>query len=75
MGGQPDELFDVVDDPGELHDFIERQPQMASELEGLIEEFVAHAEARRPAAWEAAQHQLQEDSELVERLRGLGYLG
>jgi uncharacterized sulfatase len=75
VGKQPDELFDVMDDPGELDNLVEQMPQVASELEELIEKFVECAEMRRPAAWEAAQQQLQMDRELAERLRGLGYLG
>ena len=75
VGGQPDELFDVIRDPGELHNLIEQEPQMATDLEGLIAEFVGHAESRRPDTWEETQNQLQEDSDLAERLRGLGYLG
>ena len=75
VGEQPDELFDVIDDPGELHNLIGRGAQVASELDGRIKEFVGHVQARRPATWEAAQRRLLEDSELAERLRGLGYLG
>jgi arylsulfatase A-like enzyme len=75
VGEQPDELFDVLDDPGELDNLIEQAPQRAAELDGLIRAFVEHARVRRPAAWEAAQQQLQVDSALAERLRGLGYLG
>jgi uncharacterized sulfatase len=75
VGEQPDELFDVVDDPGELDNLIERQREMTCELEGLIEVAVGHSEARRPARWEAAKRQLLEDEKLAERLRGLGYLG
>jgi arylsulfatase A-like enzyme len=75
VGGEATELFDVIQDPGELDNLIEREPQLNAELKDLLDTFAAHAEARRPAMWETAQTQLQEDSELAERLRGLGYLG
>ena len=75
VGGQPDELFGVIDDPGELDNLIEREPATAADLESLIEQFVEYTEVRRPAAWEAAQQQPEMDSALAERLRGLGYLG
>jgi arylsulfatase A-like enzyme len=75
VGGQADELFDVVDDPGELSSLLGQQPETAAELDGVLDAFADHMEKRRPATWEAARLQLEEDSALAERLRGLGYLG
>jgi uncharacterized sulfatase len=75
VGDELDELFDVIRDPGEVENLIDLQPHLADELNGLLETFIENAEARRPATWEATQHQLPEDEALVERLRGLGYLG
>lgn len=74
IGDEPDELFDVLDDPGELDNLIQCDPSVASELDGLLQQFVAEAEARRPEAWRSAQLEIRDDEELAERLRGLGYL-
>lgn len=74
VGDQPDELFDVLTDPGEMQNLIDGQPSTATELDGLLRQFVAGAEARKPEAWRASRLQIQEDKELAERLRGLGYL-
>jgi arylsulfatase A-like enzyme len=74
VGGRPDELFDVLQDPAEVNDLIDERPQLVSELAEILETFAKGAEARRPDSWEAAQLQLEEDSALAERLRGLGYL-
>ena len=75
VGDEPDELFDVIHDPGELDNLIRKEPVVAAELEGLLADFRFEAEARRPDRWEAARLRLEEDKELVKRLRGLGYLG
>lgn len=75
IDGQPDELFDLDHDRGELENLIEQQPDLVAELDQLLREFCAQAELRRPANWKAARLRLEEDKKLVERLRGLGYLG
>ena len=74
VGDEPDELFDVVRDPAELDNMIDREPSIAAELHGLLREYVSEAEARVPEAWRSARLQLNDDEELAERLRGLGYL-
>jgi uncharacterized sulfatase len=75
VGGEPDELFDVIRDPGELENLIDRSPALAAELDGILKDFVVEAEARTPGNWEAARLRLEEDEDLSDRLRGLGYLG
>jgi arylsulfatase A-like enzyme len=74
VGGVPDELFNVREDPGELHNLIDQEPKVVAELGARLETFFAEAEARRPADWEATRLRLEEDAELMERLRGLGYV-
>jgi uncharacterized sulfatase len=74
VGDEPDELFDVIADPSELDNLIRQQPKTAAKLDSLLTTFRADAEARRPANWEAAQLRLDEDEELMSRLRGLGYV-
>jgi hypothetical protein len=74
VGGAPDELFNVIDDPGELDNLIAEKPRVASRLEGLLKEFVAKARARRVADGTATQLSLEQDPEITERLRRLGYV-
>jgi hypothetical protein len=75
VGDEPDELFDVIRDPGELDNLIHKEPVVAAELNGLLAGFLFEAEARRPDRWEATRLRLEEDEELMKHLRGLGYLG
>jgi uncharacterized sulfatase len=75
VGDEPDELFDVIHDPGELDNLIRQELAVAAELEALLADFRCEAEARRPGMWQASRLRLEEDEELVKRLRGLGYLG
>jgi uncharacterized sulfatase len=75
VGDKPDELFDVIRDPGELSNLIGKRPEVAAEMDNILEAFLVEAKARRPSDWKAARLRLEEDKELAERLRGLGYLG
>jgi arylsulfatase A-like enzyme len=75
VGDEPDELFDVIRDPGELDNLVRKEPEVAAELERMLVDFRFEAEARRPEKWEAARLRFEEDKDLVKRLRGLGYLG
>ncbi len=75
VADEPDELFDVVADPGETVNLIDQFPEKASELNGALTNFIAQAEKRRPENWEASERlDLGDDEELTERLRALGYL-
>jgi arylsulfatase A-like enzyme len=74
VGDEPDELFDVINDPGELDNLIGEKPEVMAELNELLIAFLAEVEARRPANWEASRLCLDEDEEFLERLRGLGYI-
>ena len=71
---EPDELFDVVADPGELDNLIGQEPDLAMELNQLLTGFRTESEARRPTQWKESQLCLEEDEMLLERLRGLGYI-
>lgn len=72
VGDEPDELFNLAEDPGERHNLLGEHSALAAELDNLLEAFVIGSKERRPHG-ETEQVDL-EDGELTERLRGLGYL-
>ena len=71
---QPDELFNVVDDPGERHNLIGERPNQAAQLQSALSAFIEEAETRRPANWEQARKLSLDDEEIADRLRALGYI-
>jgi hypothetical protein len=74
VGDEPDELFDIVDDPDEARNLLSEYPNEVAQLQDILTTFVEQAQERRPANWEAS-HQLKLDDEaLADRLRALGYL-
>jgi uncharacterized sulfatase len=74
VGDQPDELFDVIDDPGETRNLLVEFPDKVARLRGALTTFTKDAAARRPANWEAARRVSLDDEEISERLRALGYI-
>jgi uncharacterized sulfatase len=74
VGGEPDELFDVIDDPGETKNLLEERPETVRELHGALTRFVEEAEGRRPVNWESARRVSLDDDEISQRLRALGYI-
>jgi arylsulfatase A-like enzyme len=74
VGGEPDELFDVINDPGETKNLLGEKPKKVAELQAALRRFTRDAEARRPANWESARKVSLDDEEISERLRALGYI-
>ncbi len=74
VADEPDELFDVVDDPGETRNLLESNRGEAAQLESILSNFVEQAQQRRPGNWEASRQVSLDDEALVDRLRALGYL-
>jgi arylsulfatase A-like enzyme len=74
VGDEPDELFDVLADPGETKNLIDEHPDQVADLANALTRFAQRAEERRPANWEAARQLSLEDDALADRLRALGYL-
>ena len=74
VGDEPDELFDVIDDPGETHNLLAEHPDKAARLHDALNDFAKEAEGRRPANWESARRVSMDDDEIAERLRALGYI-
>ena len=69
-GLKPTELYDVADDPGELHDLAERQPETVREVRTTLE--AQHVLARQGATTEHDQVKLT--GEAAKRLEALGYI-
>jgi hypothetical protein len=74
VGDEPDELFDVLDDPRETRNLLSEHPDKVARLRGALTVFAKDAEARRPASWEAARKLTLDNREISERLRALGYI-
>lgn len=74
VGNEPDELFDVFDDPRETCNLLGKHPDRVVQLNDALVEFAQEAEARRPANWEASRRVNLDDKEISERLRALGYI-
>jgi uncharacterized sulfatase len=74
VGDEPDELFDVIDDPGETRNLLAEYPALVARLRTALTTFTKDAAARRPADWQAARRLSLEDEEIAERLRALGYI-
>ena len=64
------ELYDLAQDPGELHDLSAEQPERADALEQALEDLLA-----RVTSEDAAPGPSAVDMETEERLRALGYIG
>jgi len=71
---EPDELFDVVDDPGETRNVLDSYPGEAGQLRSMLNTFVQQAEERRPKNWEVSRQLRLDDEALTDRLRALGYM-
>jgi uncharacterized sulfatase len=71
---EPDELFDVVSDPGETRNLIDGHSGEAAQLQDILNTFVEQATERRPGNWEASRQLDLDDESLARRLRALGYI-
>jgi arylsulfatase A-like enzyme len=74
VSDEPDELFDVLDDPGETRNLLEKYPAQMAELQNALATFIEDAETRRPANWREAQRLSLDDERIADRLRALGYI-
>ena len=70
----PDALFDLARDPLEYEDILSDRPVEADALSKLIDEFVRLAELQRENLAAGATLELDSDDQLLQRLRGLGYI-
>lgn len=70
----PDELFDLAHDPLELADRLAERPDEAGELNQRLTNMALAAETLRDTLTAGATLDLAEDEQLMQRLRGLGYI-
>jgi hypothetical protein len=68
------QLFDLIADPGELR-ALDPGSQIGrmQRLNAKLQAFVEHAVTRRAGSWTRQQADL-DDEDVLERLRGLGYI-
>ena len=77
VGGQPDELFHIGNDPEELTNLLDNLFGYENDLltmEQQLEDFVVLSEAHRDGTAAAGKIDYSDNPELLERLRGLGYI-
>ena len=75
VSSEPEELFDVRNDPGELHNLAAEHPEHVETLHSQLQMSFENAKARRkPNQVSQDSVDLNKDSQLQKRLRALGYL-
>ena len=74
VGDQADELFDISEDPLELNNIISDQPEAAARLNHEIIQLTHLAEAQRDNLAHGRRINLGVDEQLLNHLRGLGYI-
>ena len=67
-----EELFNLRDDPNELDDLSESQPDQLERMRSLLADFEARAREIAPAQQGTAE-ELSIDEEMAERIRSIGY--
>jgi arylsulfatase A-like enzyme len=65
-----EELYDLIEDPGESRNLAGSEPSIQREMSGRLREWESSLETTRMESGEA-----EYDEETMERLRGLGYVG
>lgn len=74
VDGANDELFDLVRDPLELQNMLERQPEIATSLERNLTRAVELVDRQRDNTTAGAGLEIGDDDTLLQQLRGLGYI-
>ena len=72
-----DEFFDVSDDPAEVDNLLDRPQGYENsilQMENKIEDFITIMEAHRSGTVSGERIDYSDNPELLERLRGLGYI-
>jgi len=71
---KPDELFDLAADPLELMDLQRERPLLTTTLDGHLRQMLDNALQQRDHQTLDEEVDLESDAQLMQRLRGLGYL-
>lgn len=74
VAAQADELFDLANDPLELDNLLAAWPQLAERLDQELVRMAETAVAQPDAFAGTAAVDLDADADLLQRLRGLGYV-
>lgn len=74
LDGEPDELFNLSEDPGELSNRITQQTEQVTEMVDLIQRLTGATERQRATLAEGATLDLEGDERLLQQLRALGYI-
>jgi arylsulfatase A-like enzyme len=74
LAGEVDELFNLDDDPMELTNRLAQETARAGILDQQLKAMVRQAEATRDGLGAGATLNLEQDEQLMQRLRGLGYI-
>ena len=70
----PDELFDVVADPLEEQNVLTERPSPTTSLNQEIERIISNTQRQRDSVQAGASISMDLDDNLMQRLRGLGYM-
>ncbi|NCF69389.1 MAG: sulfatase-like hydrolase/transferase [Chloroflexi bacterium] len=71
---KPDELFDLAADPLELNDIRREQPILSASLDDQLKRMAGNTLLQRVRQTSGAPLDITNDAQLMQRLRGLGYL-
>ncbi|MBE2201522.1 MAG: sulfatase [Anaerolinea sp.] len=71
---QVDELFDLENDPAEMHNLLAERPSHADALTQDLNRLAANAERQRLAVGNGRAIETEIDESLMQRLRALGYV-
>ncbi len=74
VAGRPDQLFDLRNDVHELVDLLAERPAEAAALNAEVNDFVRQTEAQGDRLAAGVKIDLEADEQLLQRLRGLGYI-
>jgi uncharacterized sulfatase len=72
--GIKDELYNLKTNAAETKNIIDHQPEIASRLAHHLKNFVAQAVARQPDTWSGTKVSIDNDENILNHLRALGYI-